>query len=201
MKPVPNVPRLIEFHKLLNSFAEIERIVHIKRHNEHVLESDSEHAYNLAMMAWFIADYFPELDRNKVICLALVHDLVEIHAGDTYVFADQSHLDSKATREEAARRTLAKDWPDFPALHEAIAEYEERKTPEACFTYALDKIMPMFAIYLNDGFTWHEKQITLKQLDIEKRAKMSVSPEAFPYWEELHAMLKEQPKLFHQKLL
>lgn len=195
----PDIKRLIEFHELLNSFAEIERIVHIKRHSDHVLESDAEHAYNLAMMAWFIADYFPELDKDKIIRFALVHDLVEIHAGDTYVFADQARLDSKQEREEAARQKLAKDWPDFPALHDAIAEYETLRTPEACFTYALDKIMPMFAIYLNDGFTWREKEITLEQLDTEKRRKMSVSPQVIPYWEALYTMLKKQPELFHQK--
>lgn len=195
----PSITRLIEFHKLLNSFAEIERIVHIKRHGDHVLESDAEHAYNLTMMAWFLADYFPSLDKDKALKLALVHDLVEIHAGDTYVFADQTHLDSKQAREEAARQTLAKDWPDFPDLHHAIAEYEALRTPEACFVYALDKIMPMFAIYLNDGFTWHEKQITLERLDTEKRHKMAVSPQVLPYWEALHTMLKEQPELFYQK--
>ena len=192
----PTVQRLIEFHTLLNQFAQIERIIHVKRHGKHVLESDSEHSYNLALTAWFIAEYFPELDRDKVIRMALVHDLVEIHAGDTFVFADQEHLDSKSEREAAAQKQLASDWPDFPDLHQTIAEYEQLQTPEARFTYALDKLMPMFAVYLNNGYTWHDKNINLKQLDVEKRAKMSVSPETLPYWEELHQLLLKKPELF-----
>lgn len=197
----PSIARLIQFQELLNSFAVIERIVHIRRNGKNIQESDTEHTYNLAMTAWFVAGHFPELDRDKVIKLALVHDLVEIHAGDTYVFGPQSHLDSKKEREEAARLRLAKEWPDFPTLHEAIAEYEALGSPEACFTYALDKIMPMFAIYLNEGFTWHEMKITLAQLDEEKRRKMSVSPQALPYWDKLYELLKDKPHLFHNELV
>ncbi|HSX30305.1 MAG TPA: HD domain-containing protein [Candidatus Saccharimonadales bacterium] len=192
----PDIKRLIEFHKLLNKFAEIERIIHIKRRDQVILESDAEHTYNLAMMAWFLADYFPELNKNKLIELALVHDLVEIYAGDTYVFAKQEHLDSKQAREDAARRTLIKEWADFPTLHTSIAEYETLKTAEARFVYALDKVIPNLTVLLSDGLTWHEKQVSLKQLDADKRRKVSVSPEIAPYWDALHQLLLKQPHLF-----
>lgn len=181
---------------MLNSFAEIERIVHIKCHNQNVLESDSEHSYNLAMTAWFVAEYFPDLDTGKVVQLAMVHDLVELHAGDTFVFADQEMLDSKPEREAAAQKRLAKDWPDFEGMHAAITEYESHETAEARFVYALDKIMPMFAVYLNNGFTWHEKQISLERLNTEKRTKMSAFPEVIPYWDELYELLSKMPELF-----
>ena len=192
----PSIERLLEFHQLLNRFAEVERVVHIKRGGKYVLESDSEHAYNLAMTAWFVADSFPGLDRNKVVELALVHDLVEIHAGDTFAFGEQAHLDSKAAREAAAQKQLAKDWADFPALHAAIAEYEALQTAEARFTYALDKLMPMLTVYLNDGFTWRDKKLTLERMAREKRQKMSTFPEVLPYWEALHGILLKQPELF-----
>lgn len=192
----PDINRLIEFHRLLNSFAEIERVVHLKRRGDIVLESDTEHSYNLAMTAWFVAEYFPELEQPKVLMLALVHDLVEIHAGDTFIFADQALLDNKKEREAAAQKKLAADWADFPSLHKAIAEYEELETPEACFVYALDKLMPMLAVYLNDGITWHEKEMALERIDQEKTYKMKVAPGVYAYWKQMHKILLERPDLF-----
>ena len=192
----PDIHRLLEFHELLDRFASIERIIHIKRHEQYVQESDTEHSYNLAMMAWFIAEYFPEISRDKVIRLALVHDLVEIHAGDTYAFGDKKLIANKAEREAAAQKRLAAEWQDFPDLHESITEYEGLETSEACFVFALDKIMPSFAIYLNDGYTWREKQITLKQLQTERAAKVAVSPQISRYWDALYGLLVESPHLF-----
>lgn len=190
----PSLQRLFEFHELMNEFAAIERIVHVKRHGKNIKESDAEHSYNLAMMAWFIVEHFPELDKDKVIRLALVHDLVEIYAGDTFAFAEQALLDSKVAREAAAQEELAKQWQDFPSLHEAITEYEERRSPEARFVYALDKVIPNIAIYLNEGHTWHAHKITVERLHQEKVAKVALSPEVKPYWDALHTLLLASPE-------
>lgn len=192
----PDIRRLIEFHAFLNQFAEIERVVHVKRRGQILLESDTEHSYNAAMTAWFLAEHFPELDQSKVLKLALVHDLVEVHAGDTFIFAEQELLDSKKEREAAAQKTLAAEWPDFPGLHEAIEEYESLATPEACFVYALDKLMPMITVYLNDGVTWREKEMALERIDQEKSFKMKAAPEVYAYWEELHKILLTHPEMF-----
>jgi len=195
----PDAKRLIEFHDLLNRFAEIERIIHVKRHKRYELESDTEHSYNLAMMAWFLGDYFPKLKNEKVVMLALVHDLVEIYAGDTFAFADKEILDSKSAREAKAMKRLSKEWSDFPGLNEAIHEYETRKSEEARFVYALDKIMPVITIILNEGFTWKEKQISLEMLDNDKLSKIEASSEVIPYWHELRKILLEKPELFGAK--
>ena len=79
MKP-PTVGRILELQKLLNSFAEIERIVHVKRHSHNVLESDTEHSYNLAITAWFVAEHFPNLNKDTILRLALAHDLVTMQS-------------------------------------------------------------------------------------------------------------------------
>jgi len=105
-------------------------------------ENDVEHSYALAMAGWFLAPYFPHLDESKIIRYALAHDLVEIHAGDTFAYGEQQHIDTKKAREQAAAEQLSREWPDFPDLHEAIRDYEERADAEAKFVYALDKIMP-----------------------------------------------------------
>src|SRR5487761_1693983 len=108
----PDIHRLIEFQSLLHQFQAIERVTHVPGKFEP--ENDTEHSYNLALSAWFLAQYFPHLDRDKIIRYALVHDLVEIHAGDTYIYADQATIDTKKEREHAALLQLEKDWPDFP---------------------------------------------------------------------------------------
>jgi putative hydrolase of HD superfamily len=196
MKKPPSLQRLIEFNELLNQFAAIERIVHIKRHDEYVLESDTEHSYNLAMSAWFLAGYFPELDKDKVIRTALVHDLVEVYAGDTYVFADQSQLDSKKEREALALKRLTAEWTDFAEYIAELTAYEERLSAEAKFVYALDKIMPIIQIYLHDGHTWQKEGTDLARLHANKRDKVTVSPQIQPYYDELYELLTEHGHLF-----
>jgi 5'-deoxynucleotidase YfbR-like HD superfamily hydrolase len=69
----PDIHRLIELQKLLLQFQSIERVVHVPDNFEY--ENDTEHSYNLTITAWFLAQYFPHLDRDKVIRFALVHDL------------------------------------------------------------------------------------------------------------------------------
>lgn len=93
MSDKPDIRRLLEFQKLLVQFQHISRVTHIPGSWE--AENDTEHSYNLAMTAWFLAPHFPQLDCDKLIRYALVHDLVEVHAGDTYIYADEATLASK----------------------------------------------------------------------------------------------------------
>ncbi|HSX43551.1 MAG TPA: HD domain-containing protein [Candidatus Saccharimonadales bacterium] len=186
----PDINRLLELQELLLAFSQVERVVHRKQADAYIRESDTEHSYNLALSAWYLSTYFSDLDRDKIIRYALVHDLVEVYAGDTYVYAEQSHLDSKQAREAKALKQLIHEWPDFKGLTTEIITYEQRKDPEARFVYALDKIMPILQIYLTEGHTWKiEKNITPERLDSIKRDKVALSPEIKPYYDELYALL------------
>lgn len=198
MSHQPDIHRILDLQKLLLQFSQIERITH--RHNqrmEFVQENDAEHSYNLAITAWFLAAYFPKLNRDLVIRLALVHDLVEVHAGDTYVYADAEILATKHEREAAALEKLKADWADFPDMHEHIELYEKRETEEAKFVYALDKIMPIMQIYLHNGYTWKKEGIRPEQLHEIKVHKVRLSPEITPYFEQLYGLLLAQPTLFN----
>ncbi len=140
----PTIERLIELQTMLLQFRAIERsLLSIGHKDGRVAENDAEHSYALAMAAWFLAAHFPKLDSGKLIRYALAHDLLEIHAGDTSVFADKEMLASKAEREAQAVAQLAREWADFPELVEAIRAYEARDSEEAKFVYALDKVMPI----------------------------------------------------------
>lgn len=195
----PDLLRLLELQKLLQAFGSVDRVVERDHGGYMRPETDVEHSYNLAMTAWFLAPHFPQLSSDKVIRYALVHDLVEVHAGDTYIYGSAADLASKHNREAAAAKQLAKEWADFPDIHELIGSYEARDTAEGRFVYALDKLMPVFAIYIHEGYTWKKEGITVAMLDAAKRNKVALSPEIQPYFEDLMQLLLGSPHLLPPK--
>jgi len=192
-RKTPGINRLIDLQKLLLRFGSIKRFAYLP---DGTKENDVEHSYSLAMSGWFLAQYFPELDRDKVIRTALAHDLVEVHAGDTFVFADEQAKAGKKDREHLALQQLKKDWPDFPELFKEIQEYEDLSTPEAKFVYALDKLMPAIINYLSAGRVWHEHNITFETFRAEKESKIPISPEINEYYHQLLVLLQKNPDLF-----
>ncbi len=154
------------------------------------------------MLAWYIVDSRKlPLDRDKVFCYALAHDLVEIYAGDTYLYSqDQGLLDSKIEREYAAALRLAEEFPEVPEMHAAIRGYVTKEDKESRFVYALDKIEPILKIYLDGGRTWKEKGVTLEMAYESKKDKVVLSPEISEYFEELMLILRqEEGWLFPEK--
>jgi putative hydrolase of HD superfamily len=194
----PDIHRLIDFHKFLLQFQAIERRPLLPDEFNNRPENDTEHSYNLAMMAWFLCEYFPQLDRDKVIRYGLIHDLVETHAGDTYIFDDDRMLNSKIDREAEALAQIKEDWIDFPELGQNIHDYEQRTDEESKFIYALDKVMPLIMIYIGEGKTWKKLNITLPQLHNQKIPKVSVSPEIAPFYDELYELLVQSEHYFAQ---
>lgn len=190
----PDIRRLVELQRLLLQFHSIKRQVYHTTPDRQ--ETDTEHSYTLAIAGWFLAQYFPGLDTNTVIRLALVHDLLELHAGDTFAYGDRAILSTKADREAAAVQKLAADWADFPDMVHDIRSYEARESAEAKFVYALDKVMPAILNYLNEGDIWRRYHITIDQFIAEKEAKVPVSPEVYAYYTELLAILRKHPEFF-----
>ena len=192
----PSIQRILDLQQLLLLFAQIQRQCERRHAEGYQYENDTEHSYNLAMTAWFLAPHFPELNRDVLICIALAHDILEVHAGDTDVYADEARLATKPAREAAAVQQLEQDWSDFPELLDAIRLYEAREAAEARFIYALDKIMPIMLIFISNGHTWQRKGVTPEKLDGVKQGKVDVSPEIKPYYDALFALLLEHRDLF-----
>ena len=190
-----DIYRLIELQQLLASFNQVDRMSHRRHAGVFVPENDTEHSYNLAMSAWYLAQWFPELNKDRIIQYALVHDLVEGHAGDTYIYGTEAELASKEKREADALQQLEKDWTDFGEMSQTIRSYEQRGDAESKFVYALDKIMPIMLIYINDGYTWKKEGVTVDMLHKAKIGKVSLSPEILPYFNELHELLLSRPDL------
>ncbi len=193
--PKPDAQRLIDLQELMMQFAAVDRRVYFPAPMNRV-ENDVEHTYTLAMAAWFLAQHFPELNRDTLIHLALAHDLLEVHAGDTFVYAKDDSLATKHKREAAAIKQLKQEWTDFPELSAAIDEYERRESPEAKFVYALDKVMVITLNMLSGGSSWRKHGITLEQFIAEKEAKVPTSPEIYAYYEQLRDILTQNQSKF-----
>jgi putative hydrolase of HD superfamily len=130
-------------------------------------ENSAEHSWHLAVMALALGDHAPPgTDLARVTAMLLVHDLVEVDAGDLFVYADAADQ----ARQEAAERAAAdRIFGLLPADQAASArelwdEFEERRSPEARFARALDRLQPMLANIQADGGTWREHGITADQV-------------------------------------
>lgn len=135
------------------------------------LENSAEHSWSLAIMVMLFADCADEaVDAGRALRLAVVHDLVEIHAGDTFCYDQAAHGD-KAEREQAAADVLFADFPEFRALWE---EFESAATPEARLANALDRILPLFQHRANEGVLWKKHGITRVQV-LERIAPAAAS--------------------------
>ncbi|QFG23496.1 HD family hydrolase [Actinomadura sp. WMMB 499] len=139
-------------------------------------ENDAEHSWHLALMAAVLAEYADEpIDVGRTLRLVLLHDLVEIYAGDTFLYDAEGEATQEAREREAADRLFAllpgDQETDFRALWD---EFEERRTPEARFAKAMDRLQPLLLNYNNKGGTWRTPGVT----DADVRRRKSVIGDA-----------------------
>ncbi len=188
-----NLQKLLKFVKITAEFRDVERRVVLMKAKRN--ENDAEHSYQLAMTAWYIINS-EKLDLNSdlVIKYALIHDLVEVYAGDTPIEGDIEWRKSKVAREKAAEVRLNKELPEFPDLTHLLHTYEERKDEESKFVYALDKIMPMLQVYLEGGYSWRVNKLTLQNIIDHKADKITLSPIVQKYYDELIGILRREEK-------
>jgi putative hydrolase of HD superfamily len=193
-----SITSLIEFIKFTHSIRNVRRAV--------LLESDArkenveEHMYQLALTAWFLIEKDSQkLDKFKAVGMALVHDIVEVYTGDIPTYEPRHSDPSKAINERLAAARLRREWPAFKSMHELIREYEERKSPEAKFVYALDKLIPVINNYIYDGRVWKKVGLDLDWLKGSKAGKIDASSEIYEYYKQMLEILEKQPELFGAK--
>lgn len=151
---------LIEMDKMKSIF----RQNYVLSENRH--ENDAEHAWHLAMLAIVLQEYANEkVDLTKVLKTVLIHDVVEIDAGDTYAY-DAAGYASKADREQKAADRLFGLLPadQRAELRRLWEEFEAGSTPEARFAASLDRIQPLMLNYTKHGISWEEHGITAEQV-------------------------------------
>lgn len=151
---------ILEIDKEKNIF----RQTHLSGHGRN--ENDAEHAWHMAIMAYLLQEYSNEkIDVARVMLMCLIHDVVEIDAGDTYAY-DTEGLKTQKAREEAAKERLYSMLPEDQKadLVAIFDEFEERKTPEAKFARALDNLQPLLLNHSNGGGDWKNHDVTAEQV-------------------------------------
>ena len=129
-------------------------------------ENDAEHAWHMAIMAYLLREYSNEpVDITRVMLMCLIHDVVEIDAGDTYAY-DAEGLKTQKAREEAAKERIYSLLPEDQKkeLAAVFDEFEESKTPESKFAHAMDNLQPLMLNNSNDGGDWREHGVSAKQV-------------------------------------
>lgn len=151
---------VLEIDKLKNVF----RQTHLSGNGRK--ENDSEHSWHMAVMAYLLKEYANEsVDVAKVMLMCLIHDVVEIDAGDTYAY-DTEGLKTQKLREDAAKRRIFSILPEEQAaeLTALFDEFEACETPEAKFAHAMDNLQPLLLNNSNDGGDWRAHNVTAEQV-------------------------------------
>ena len=129
-------------------------------------ENDAEHAWHMAMMIYLLKEYANEpIDLAKTMMMALIHDIVEIDAGDTYAY-DEAAMASQAERERLAADRIFGLLPDDQRdeLRALFEEFEAGGTAEAKFARTMDNLQPLMLNNSNNGGDWREHQVTKTQI-------------------------------------
>lgn len=173
---------------------EIDRLKSVLRQS-YLIDSDrhensAEHSWHLALAAMVLGEYAKEkIDVGKVIHLVLVHDLVEIDAGDTFIYDEAANVGKAAREQEAANRL-------FGILPEEQAqtfmafwrEFEDRQTPESKFAFALDRLMPILHNVFTQGRSWKEHGIRQVQALTKNRPIEAGSP---VLWQAVESLITQ----------
>ncbi|OGL31038.1 hypothetical protein A3D14_02130 [Candidatus Saccharibacteria bacterium RIFCSPHIGHO2_02_FULL_47_12] len=200
-------PSFSDIEKLLQGlvlpFYEIIRDISVPTHRRRH-ENDAEHSWALAFMASALAPQIdPKLDVGKVCMFAIVHDVVEIHAGDTSVWSHQKHLDSKQTREVKAIAKIDKEYAAFPWIAETIKSYERKDSNEAKFVYSLDKFLNLLLTYVDKNVHNIENhQLTKQRFDefiVSHRSKAHSHKAVGKYYDDLLEAFDAHPEYFYHK--
>lgn len=156
-------------------------------------ENDAEHAWHMALMIYLLREYAnQDFDPLKAMVMALIHDVVEIDAGDTYAY-DTAGLATQQEREaKAAQRIFgllpADQRDEMLALFQ---EFEDYETPEARFAHVLDNLQPLMLNNANDGGDWRAHQV--KKSQIYKRNEKTATGSR-TLWAWMEAMVAENVK-------
>ncbi len=150
----------VDLDKLLLFSAEIDKMTAVLRRtillDKSRCENDAEHSWHIAVMAMMFKDYFyAKVDIGRAVCMCVVHDLVEIYAGDTFAF-DAKGNEDKTEREIAAADKLFAQLPDEQGkmIRGLWEEFDAMETDDARYAACMDRIQPLLHNTLTDGHTW-----------------------------------------------
>lgn len=169
--------------------AEIDRMTDVLRRtlliNKSRRENDAEHSWHIAAMAMLFSEYAAQpVDVGRAVQMCVVHDIVEIEAGDTFAYDAQGNLDKEEREKKAADKLFGKLPPDQgKMIRDLWEEFDAMETPDAKFAACMDRIQPFLHNTLTEGHTWGNGRVA--RADAEKRAAVvkEFMPEVYRWME------------------
>ena len=179
------------FKKQLDFILEIDKEKEIYRQT-HLLgykrqENDAEHAWHMAIMIYLLKEYAnEEFDVAKAMMMALIHDIVEIDAGDTYAY-DTKNLETQKEREEKAAERIFGLLPEEQKqeLKGLFEEFEACESSEAKFARVMDNFQPILLNDSNNGEDWKVHKIKKSQVENRQKSSQLGSKDIWEYTSEL----------------
>lgn len=180
-----NLLRQIEFIKEIDKLKYILRKTKLFHSDRN--ENDAEHSWHLALMAMVLVEHANvPVDLLRVIKMLLIHDIVEIDAGDTFIYDSQKSHDNTAEERLAAQRIFGLlPEPQAEELITIWEEFEAQETNEAKFARAMDRLEPLLQNTSNNGGTWAEFGVTYDQVIAKKQVMARCSDTIWQYAEQL----------------
>lgn len=154
----------LEFALEIDKEKNVFRQTHLSGHGRN--ENDAEHAWHMAIMAYLLREYSNEsVDISRVMLMCLIHDIVEIDAGDTYAY-DAESIKTQSERENAAKERIFSILPDDQRaeLTALFDEFEAYETAESKFAHAMDNLQPLMLNDSNGGADWREHKVSAEQV-------------------------------------
>jgi putative hydrolase of HD superfamily len=179
--------------KIITFLLETEKLKAVLRQTKPVgedrFENSAEHSWQTAMVALVLLGDAPKhIDHLKVLKMLLIHDIVEIDAGDVFVYNDEARKEAFEAETAAAARLFGMLDEDLgEELHTLWHEFEEAKTPEAKFAKAADRVMPVLQNLAAGGQSWVEHNISRDQVIAKNMPIVGASPEL---WNVLKAKIE-----------
>jgi putative hydrolase of HD superfamily len=167
---------ILDFLILIDRFKKVERRAFLGDLSRR--ENSAEHSWHMAVVAMVLArETGFEGDLSRVLSMVLVHDLVEIYAGDAFAYDAAARAAAAQKEDEAAKRLFGMLPADLGAAFDALwREFEARETPEARLAYACDRVQGFLQAYLSDGSSWVEAKVERRQTWERTRPARELDP-------------------------
>ena len=179
-----------KINQLLKFTAEVDKMTSISRRtlliNKSRRENDAEHSWHIALMAMLFKDYAPEgCDVSRSVQMCIVHDLVEIYAGDTFAYDVNANKDKEEREQKSADKLFGELSSELgKEFRQLWEEFDAMETPEAKYAAAMDRLQPFLHNTLTDGHTWKEGKPSVENVNKRIAPAFELIPELKDWYDK-----------------
>lgn len=196
MQDKTSLINLLKFVDITNLFANVYRKTITNK--DGTFENNAQHSFQISLVAWYLCSVNNlDLNIDKLFRYGLIHDLVEVYSGNFPAYKrNESNQQTKTDLESKALLQIKKDFNDFPELTVEIENYNKQNDAESKFIYALDKLLPILNIEVNNIDFYYQSKTTFEDMLEVKDKKIAKDKTVYGYFEILKAYLKDDVEFF-----